>query len=51
MKLTVSIITDAYRGRVSWYARYGVVPIEGAAATGPQSMFLDMRTIREALPR
>src|SRR6266498_925290 len=35
------IITDAYRDRVSWYARYGFVPIEGAAATGPQRMFLD----------
>jgi GNAT superfamily N-acetyltransferase len=29
-----SIITDAYRDRVSWYARYGFVPIEGAAAKG-----------------
>ena len=44
------IITDAYRDR-SWYARYGFVPIEGAAATGPQRMFLDVRTIRAALPR
>ena len=45
------IITDAYRERVSWYARYGFVPIEGAAATGPQRMFLDMRTVRAALRR
>src|SRR5712692_6140958 len=45
------IITDAYRDRVSWYARYGFVPIEGASATGPQRMFLDVRTIRAALPR
>src|ERR1700682_4896970 len=45
------IITDAYRDRVSWYARYGFVPIEGAAAGGPQRMFLDVRTIRAALPR
>ena len=30
------IITDAYRDRVSWYARYCFVPIKGAAATGPQ---------------
>src|SRR5580704_14119877 len=44
-----SIITDAYRDRVSWYARYGFVPIEGAAATGPQRMFLDLRTVRAAL--
>src|SRR5450759_3477040 len=33
------IITDAYRDRVSWYSRYGFVPIDGAAATGPQRMF------------
>jgi len=45
------IITDAYRDRVSWYARYGFVPLDGAAATGPQRMFLDVRTIRAALPR
>jgi len=45
------IVTDAYRDRVSWYARYGFVPIEGGAPTGPQRMFLDLRTIRAALPR
>jgi GNAT superfamily N-acetyltransferase len=42
------IITDAYRNRVSWYARYGFVPIEGAAKSGPQRMFLDIRTVRAA---
>jgi|ERR1017187_857963 GNAT superfamily N-acetyltransferase len=45
------IITDAYRDRVSWYSRYGFVPIDGAAATGPQRMFLDVRTLRAALLR
>jgi GNAT superfamily N-acetyltransferase len=45
------IITDAYRDRVSWYARYGFVPIRGAAETGPQRMFLDLRTVRAALRR
>ena len=45
------VVTDAYRDRVSWYARYGFVPIEGAAATGPQRMFLDLRTVRAALQR
>jgi GNAT superfamily N-acetyltransferase len=45
------IITDAYRGRVSWYARYGFVAIEGATETGPQKMFLDMRTVRSSLRR
>ena len=44
------VITDAYRDRISWCSRYGFVPIEGAAPTGLQRMFLDMRTIRAALP-
>ena len=43
------IITDAYPNKVGWYARYGFVPIEGAAASSPQKMFLDVRTIRRAL--
>jgi GNAT superfamily N-acetyltransferase len=43
------IITDAYPDKVGWYARYGFVPIEGAAASSPQKMFLDVRTIRRAL--
>lgn len=43
------IITDAYRHRVDWYAKYGFIPIEGAAKDGPQKMFLDIRTIRAAL--
>ena len=46
-----SIVTDAYRDRVGWYARYGFVPIEGSAENGPRRMFLDMRTVRAALPR
>jgi GNAT superfamily N-acetyltransferase len=45
------IITDAYRERVAWYARYGFVALEGAAENGPQRMFLDIRTIRMALMR
>ena len=43
------IVTDAYRDRIGWYARYGFVPIEGAAKSGPQRMFLDLRTVRAAL--
>src|SRR5258707_1149768 len=43
------IITDAYGDRVSWYARYGFVPIEGAAEGGPRRLFLDIRTLRAAL--
>lgn len=45
------IITDAYRNRVGWYAKYGFVPIEGGAESGPQRMFLDIRTVRAALGR
>jgi predicted N-acetyltransferase YhbS len=45
------IITDAYQDRVAWYAQYGFVPIEGAAESGPQRMFLDIRTVRVALQR
>jgi GNAT superfamily N-acetyltransferase len=45
------VVTDAYRDRISWYARYGFVPIEGAAESGPQRMFLDLRTVRAALRR
>jgi GNAT superfamily N-acetyltransferase len=44
------IITDAYRERMSWYARYGFIPLaETAAAGSSQKMFLDIRTIRKAL--
>jgi GNAT superfamily N-acetyltransferase len=42
------IITDAYRDKVEWYARYGFVPIEGAAENGPQKMFFDVRTLKAA---
>jgi GNAT superfamily N-acetyltransferase len=43
------IITDAYRERTDWYARYGFIALEGAAETGPQRMVLDIRTLRLAL--
>ena len=43
------IITDAYRDAIGWYARYGFVTLEGAAASGPQRMYLDIRTVRMAL--
>ena len=42
------IITDAYPDKAGWYARYGFLPLEGAAATSTQKMFLDVRTIRRA---
>ncbi len=43
------IITDAYPDSTGWYARYGFLPIEGAAQGGPCRMFLDVRTLRAAL--
>lgn len=43
------IITDACRERTDWYARYGFIPLKGAAETGPHRMFLDIRTLRLAL--
>ena len=34
---------------VGWYARYGFIPIEGAApASSTQRMFLDVHTLRDA---
>ena len=45
------IIADAYRDRIDWYARYGFVALEGGAPSGPQRMFLDMRTVRMARKR
>jgi GNAT superfamily N-acetyltransferase len=43
------MVTDAYRDKLGWYAKYGFLPIEGASEDGPQKMFLDLRTIRAAL--
>jgi len=44
-----SMVTDAYRDKIEWYAKYGFVPIEGASEEGPQKMFMDLRTIRKAM--
>lgn len=44
------IITDAYRHKVSWYAHYGFIPLEGDEEDRPtQRMFLDIRTLKAAL--
>ena len=43
------MVTDAYRDKIDWYAKYGLVPIEGTSEDGPQKMFLDLRTIRAAM--
>jgi GNAT superfamily N-acetyltransferase len=44
------IITDAYRHKVAWYAKYGFIPLEGSGEDKPtQRMFLDIRTLKAAL--
>jgi GNAT superfamily N-acetyltransferase len=43
------LVTDAYRDRIGWYAKYGFILIEGGLESGPQKMFLDVRTIRAAM--
>ena len=45
------IITDAYGERIGWYGRYGFVPIEDVAGTGPLRMLLDLRRVRAAIRR
>jgi GNAT superfamily N-acetyltransferase len=43
------VITDAYRDKAAWYARYGFLPLEGETGGERQKMFLDIRTIRSAV--
>jgi predicted GNAT family N-acyltransferase len=43
------VVTDAYRDKAAWYARYGFLPLEGEAGSERQKMFLDVRTIRAAV--
>lgn len=44
------IITDAYRDKVSWYAKYGFIPLESGAENQPtQRMFLNIRTLKATL--
>jgi predicted GNAT family N-acyltransferase len=44
------VITDAYRDMVSWYAKYGFIPLEGGAESQiTQRMFLDIRTLKATL--
>jgi len=45
-----SIIPDAYRDKVSWYARYGFIPLEGGSEEQPtRRMFLDIRTLKATI--
>ncbi len=43
------VVTDAYRDKAAWYARYGFLPLEGDPGGDRQKMFLDVRTIRAAV--
>lgn len=43
------LVTDAYRDKVEWYAKYGFISIEDTAERGTQRMFIETRTIRAAL--
>jgi len=43
-----AVITDAYRERAGWYAKYGFEEIEGNANDRTVRMFLDLRTVRGA---
>lgn len=45
------VITDAYREKTGWYARYGFQPLGEAVAGSTQKMFLDVRTIATAYER
>ena len=45
-----SMVTEAYRDKMSWYAKYGFLPLEGGAENQPtQRMFLDIRTLKATL--
>jgi GNAT superfamily N-acetyltransferase len=43
------VITDAYREKIAWYARFGFIPLEEETESRTVRMFLDMRTIRAVL--
>ena len=43
------VITDAYREKIAWYARFGFIPLEEETEARTIRMFLDIRTIRAAL--
>ena len=43
-----AVITDAYRHKVSWYERYGFIPLAAEPKSAQMKMYLDVRTIRQA---
>ena len=45
------VITDAYREKAAWYARYGFQALGDSTTGNTQKMYLDVRTIRAAYNR
>ncbi len=43
-----AVITDAYRERVGWYAKYGFEELEAGPTERTVRMFLDLRAVRGA---
>lgn len=43
------ILTEAYREKVGWYARFGFQALQGGQENGPVKMVLDLRTAQEAM--
>lgn len=43
------VITDAYKSKAAWYARFGFIALEGSPEMSTQKLLLDIRTIRAAL--
>ena len=43
------VVTDAYKTKAAWYARFGFITLEGSPETSTQKLLLDIRTIRAAL--
>lgn len=43
------VITEAYQAKVSWYTKYGFIPLDETSNDQPmQRMFLDIRTLKAA---
>jgi predicted GNAT family N-acyltransferase len=44
------IVTDAYQDKVSWYAKYGFIALEGGSENQrTRRLFLDIRTLKATL--
>jgi GNAT superfamily N-acetyltransferase len=43
------VVTDAYRSKAAWYAKFGFILLEGPEQAETGKMVLDIRTIRASL--